>query len=209
MARDVYIVRHGNTFDKGDTVTRVGARTDLPLSMSGRIQAETLAKHFVDADIRFASAAAGPLTRTLETAKTILAAQPAAPTLEVAEFLREIDYGPDENKAEPLVVDRIGQAALDAWEKHAVAPPGWIVDPERLKRDWVNYFQRLASSDTADPALVVTSNGIARFALLAARETSDMKDGVADDLKLKTGAYGIFHITDDGGLILRRWNIRP
>ncbi|MBR9836035.1 MAG: histidine phosphatase family protein, partial [Alphaproteobacteria bacterium] len=30
MARPVYIVRHGNTFDKGDTVTRVGARTDLP-----------------------------------------------------------------------------------------------------------------------------------------------------------------------------------
>uniref|UniRef100_UPI0035133E8D histidine phosphatase family protein n=1 Tax=Henriciella pelagia TaxID=1977912 RepID=UPI0035133E8D len=173
MARDVYIVRHGNTFDKGDTVTRVGARTDLPLSMSGRLQAEALAKHFADTDIRFASAAAGPLKRTLETARTILAAQSAAPSLDVAEFLREIDYGPDENRPEPEVVDRIGQAALDAWEKDAVAPPGWIVDPERLKRDWISYFQRLAGSDTADPALVVTSNGVARFALLAARETSD------------------------------------
>jgi broad specificity phosphatase PhoE len=209
MARDIYIVRHGNTFDKGDTVTRVGARTDLPLSMSGRLQAEALAKHFADTDIRFASAAAGPLKRTLETARTILAAQSAAPSLDVAEFLREIDYGPDENRPEPEVVDRIGQAALDAWEEHAVAPPGWIVDPEQLKRDWLSYFQHLAVSDTAGPALVVTSNGVARFALLAARETSDTKEGVADDLKLKTGAYGIFHITDDGGLILHSWNIRP
>ncbi|HAY06935.1 MAG TPA: histidine phosphatase family protein, partial [Hyphomonas sp.] len=27
MAR-LFVVRHGNTFDKGDTVTRVGGRTD-------------------------------------------------------------------------------------------------------------------------------------------------------------------------------------
>ena len=39
---DIYIVRHGNTFDKGDVVTRVGARTDLPLSRSGFAQAEAL-----------------------------------------------------------------------------------------------------------------------------------------------------------------------
>ncbi|HAO37083.1 MAG TPA: histidine phosphatase family protein, partial [Hyphomonas sp.] len=38
MAR-LIIVRHGNTFDKGDTVTRVGGRTDLPLSASGLAQA--------------------------------------------------------------------------------------------------------------------------------------------------------------------------
>ena len=36
MAR-VIICRHGNTFDKGDLVRRVGARTDLALSKSGII----------------------------------------------------------------------------------------------------------------------------------------------------------------------------
>ena len=46
MVRKVYIVRHGNTFDKGDVVTRVGARTDLPLSSSGQTQAEQLAAYF-------------------------------------------------------------------------------------------------------------------------------------------------------------------
>ena len=44
---DIYIVRHGNTFDKGDVVTRVGARTDLGLSSSGQTQAEALAIHFM------------------------------------------------------------------------------------------------------------------------------------------------------------------
>ncbi|MFZ4686424.1 MAG: histidine phosphatase family protein [Hyphomonadaceae bacterium] len=39
MQTRIFIVRHGNTFDKGDVVTRVGGRTDLPLSTSGSAQA--------------------------------------------------------------------------------------------------------------------------------------------------------------------------
>ncbi|MEL6754250.1 MAG: histidine phosphatase family protein, partial [Pseudomonadota bacterium] len=42
----LYIVRHGNTFDTGDTVLRVGGRTDLPLSTSGEMQATALGIHF-------------------------------------------------------------------------------------------------------------------------------------------------------------------
>ena len=45
MAR-VIICRHGNTFDKGDLVRRVGARTDLALSKSGIKQANFLAEQF-------------------------------------------------------------------------------------------------------------------------------------------------------------------
>jgi len=44
----IVICRHGNTFDKGEIVTRVGARTDLPLSTSGRTQAKILAKELSD-----------------------------------------------------------------------------------------------------------------------------------------------------------------
>ena len=36
------IVRHGNTFETGETPRRVGLRTDLPLSSSGRKQANAL-----------------------------------------------------------------------------------------------------------------------------------------------------------------------
>ena len=41
------IARHGNTFDKGDIPTRVGARTDLPLVEKGRAQAKALVAHGV------------------------------------------------------------------------------------------------------------------------------------------------------------------
>ena len=29
------VVRHGNTFNKGDTILRVGSKTDLPLTATG------------------------------------------------------------------------------------------------------------------------------------------------------------------------------
>ncbi|MEO1406790.1 MAG: histidine phosphatase family protein, partial [Pseudomonadota bacterium] len=72
---DIYIVRHGNTFDKGDIVTRVGARTDLPLSSSGEAQADRLATHFRDiAPNGFTAAYCSELQRTRQTAETILQA---------------------------------------------------------------------------------------------------------------------------------------
>ena len=90
MTATLYIVRHGNTFDKGDTVTRVGGRTDLPLSVSGLKQAAALADHFEKHGLSFATASTSPLKRTRVTAETILASQSAAPDLKTRLFLRDL-----------------------------------------------------------------------------------------------------------------------
>lgn len=199
MASRVFIVRHGNTFDAGDVVTRVGGRTDLPLSVSGRAQAEALAAHFVDSGVQFASARTSPLKRTRATAEAIMSAQPDACELEPVLFLREIDYGPDENRPEEEVVARIGAEALAAWEREGVAPPGWRVDVDALIGNWQQLFAKLAGQD--GDHLVVTSNGIARFALKAV-------GAEGEDLKLKTGAYGVVELDGEAGRVAR-WNVRP
>lgn len=207
MARTLYIVRHGNTFDKGDTVTRVGARTDLALSTSGEAQAAALGAHFAEKGIAFAQAIAGPLKRTRQTADAILSAQANPPELEIGNFLREIDYGPDENQPEDAVIARIGQDALDAWERDAVPPPGWRFDPAAIEGQWQSLFVKLAKSAGDGPVLIVTSNGIARFALTAAGLKPDSRQH--ENLKLKTGAYGVFRLDEAGDLSLSDWNIRP
>ena len=197
MTARLIIVRHGNTFDKGDVVTRVGGRTDLPLSVSGRAQAEALARHF--AATTFATARSGPLKRTRETANAILGAQANPPELLTDLFLREIDYGPDENRPEEEVVARIGKAALEAWERDFVPPPGWRVDPAALVGNWQETFHELR--DQPGNHLIVTSNGIARFALTAAAATGH-------DGKLGTGAWGV--ITLEGEAVsVESWNQRP
>lgn len=197
MTTRLFIVRHGNTFDKGDVVTRVGGRTDLPLSVSGRAQAEALGRHF--ASTPFASARSGPLKRTRETARAILAAHADAPDLTTDLFLREIDYGPDENRPEEDVIARIGKSALDAWERDGIAPPGWRLDPDALIGNWQETFAELR--DAPGNHLIVTSNGIARFALAAANEKRS-------DAKLSTAAWGVIDLKGEQARVVA-WNVRP
>jgi broad specificity phosphatase PhoE len=197
MTSRLIIVRHGNTFDKGDVVTRVGGRTDLPLSVSGRAQAEGLARHF--ASYAFATARSGPLKRTRETAAAILAAQANPPELTTDLFLREIDYGPDENRPEDEVIVRIGKPALEAWERDFIPPPGWRVDPAALIGNWQETFAELR--DQPGDHLIVTSNGIARFALTAA-------GAHGHEGKLATAAWGVITLEGEEARVTE-WNLRP
>lgn len=203
MSARLYIVRHGNTFDKGDTVLRVGGRTDLDLSASGRVQAAELGAHFSNAGIGFEKVLAGPLKRTVQTAEAISAAVFAPEEIEIVEGLREVDYGPDEGQPEDLVLARIGQAALEAWEENAVVPEGWQVDPAAL----IDIWRAILASAQArgGNTLAVTSNGIARFALQAIG--LDGEANAQTPLKLRTGAYGVIALAEAPALI--EWDVRP
>ncbi|MEQ9506054.1 MAG: histidine phosphatase family protein [Hyphomonas sp.] len=197
----LFVVRHGNTFDAGEVVTRVGGRTDLPLSLSGRKQADALAAHF--AETAFTAALASPLERTRATARAILGKRTDAPALLIRSFLREIDYGPDENQPEAAVVARLGEAALRAWDETAAPPPGWLVDPEAIRAGWAGLLAEAAALPEDANILVVTSNGTARF-------LPDVVDEVPAglDRKLKTGAWGEVSLAG-GRAVLTDWNRRP
>jgi probable phosphoglycerate mutase len=197
----LYVVRHGNTFDAGDVVTRVGGRTDLPLSASGRTQAAALAAHFEG--IRFAAALASPLERTRATARAILSRRTDSPALLIRSFLREIDYGPDENQPEEAVIARLGAAALKAWDEDGTPPEGWIVDPAAIRSGWSALLQEIAGLPADANVLVVTSNGTARF-------LPDVVDEAPAglDRKLKTGAWGEV-LLDGKSSLIKDWNRRP
>jgi len=200
------VVRHGNTFEVGDPPRRIGARTDLPLTATGQEQARALGRHFAERGWQFSRAFVSPLLRTRQTAEAILAAQPGD-TLEPepADFLREIDHGPDENCTEDAVLARIGRSALDAWDSHAVPPPGWIVEAEARVAAWRDV---LATADAAGPVLLVTSNGAGRFALMATPQLQRAALNLPS-LKLPTGGYGVLGRDDSGELGIRAWGVRP
>ncbi len=97
------------------------------------------------------------------------------------------------------VLARIGKPALDAWEQDSIPPPGWRVDPDALIGNWQETFHELR--DQPGDHLIVTSNGIARFALTAA-------GAKWLDPKLKTGAWGVFELKGQDVSVLA-WNVRP
>lgn len=213
----IAIVRHGNTFSPGDTVLRTGARTDLPLSPSGLAQAQALgpalARHLSGHRVGFVYS--GPLQRTLATADALRGhfTGPALPV--VAEFLREIDHGPDEGQPEEAVFARLGHEALTLWETHSVMPAEWSPRPEAFITLWQRFLAALARPEPEfapefapggepDAAVIVTSNGLARFALQALAFDTPTPPG-----KLRTGAFGIID-TDDGRTArLITWDERP
>lgn len=194
----VWIVRHGNTFDTNDTVRRVGGRTDIGLSQSGMEQARKLGAHF--SEFMFASAQCGPLKRTCQTAEILLSSVRNPPRLKITEFLREIDYGPDENVPEVDVINRLGREALVNWEKNLIPPEGWKVDRQELTQRWIDLIAELSS--ITGHHLVVTSNGVARFALQGI-------NAKVDSAKLPTGGFGCIELRHGKVTNVPYWGIRP
>lgn len=195
--RRLFIIRHGNTFASSAEARRVGARTDIPLVDSGRAQADRLGEWFAQQALPIDRLFSSPLKRARETADRIAAATGHARDGSL-DWLGEIDHGPDEGRPEAEVLARIGAPALADWDERGIAPDGWIVDADRRIAAWRAFF----AEGGAGIDLLVTSNGAARFALLAA--------GIPlGTLKLRTGAFGELAVDATGGVTLVRWDERP
>jgi probable phosphoglycerate mutase len=208
MSTGLIIIRHGNTFDPGQTPYRVGARTDLPLSSSGREQAIALGKYLKRANLRPKAVFSGELRRTWETANLALGEAELSRPVERLGIFNEVDYGPDEGSTEEELVARIGAEALELWNSSAVVPPGWIFDPRAAVENWRSFAARLEAEHPGGTALVFTSNGIARF---APHLTGDFgKFSREFDIKMSTGAISLFekNSAEEHWRVIY-WNRRP
>jgi 2,3-bisphosphoglycerate-dependent phosphoglycerate mutase len=206
MTTTLIIARHGNTFGPNDTPTRVGAHTDLPLVEKGFEQARAIGRYLNDnrliPDVVYTS----KLQRTIQTAEAAIKASTISNPIFGLDIFNEIDYGPDENKPEADVIARIGANAIAAWDKDAIVPDGWVVDPDEITQNWIAFADQICAHNDNETVLVVTSNGIARF---APHITEDF-DGFCKnhDIKLSTGAFGIL-VHEDDAWHVKDWNIKP
>lgn len=198
------IARHGNTFDKDDTLLRVGKKTNLSLSTSGKIQAQRLGNYLQDKYPTIDSVYCSNLLRTQQTAQLALENIKNKPQIEIRDFLDEIDYGPDEGKPEAQVVARIGEPALQQWEEKAIAPQGWIVSPQQIIDDWKSFANSLTKKYTQPKTiLVVTSNGTARFSPHITEKFEEFLQ--QNKIKMATGAISQFSFKDNVWQI-QYWN---
>lgn len=203
---NLLIARHGNTFDKGDEILRVGLRTDLPLSSSGKTQAERLGayltKHYPKIDTVYCS----DLIRTQETAQIALQQYHSPLTIERLSLLNEIDYGEDDGQPETTVIKRLGQQAIDDWETNAILPTGWLFDKPKRIQEITQFAEALTQNESIKTVLLITSNGIARFFRTLLNETNPITSSVS--LKLGTGCLSSLRY-DNGLWSCDYWNLRP
>ena len=107
MTTRLIIARHGNTFTKDQTPTRVGGRTDLPLVESER--GRNIGKYLKLKDMLPDVVFAAPLKRTMETARLAVAEMGLPLEVQAEDCFREVDYGPDETSPRKRL--------LPEWEK--------------------------------------------------------------------------------------------
>ena len=206
MTTRLIIARHGNTFSPGEVPTRVGRRTDLPLAPSGEAQARRIGEFLrlcrMAPDVVFAA----PLKRSLDTARLALEALGQDLPVITDERFNEIDYGPDENQPESVVIARIGERALRDWDEQGRVPPGWRADPHAIIQAWLAFGDTCHENFRNRTVLVVTSNGVARFAphLTGDFEAFRARNGI----KIATGALCILRLQETDWII-DQWNVRP
>lgn len=207
MSTRLIVARHGNTFGPEDVVRRVGI-TDLPLVDSGlqqgyRLGAYLKINHLIP-DVIFTST----LKRTIQTAEQAQKAMQTRLEFQKLSIFNEIDYGPDENQPEENVLARLGRDALIAWEKKAKVPSGWQVEPQEIIQHWHDFSAQLLREHVGKTILVVTSNGIARFAPYLTGDFSRFCE--AYTIKLSTGALGVFeYSTSLLAWSCLQWNVKP
>ena len=120
----------------------------------------------------------------------------------------EIDYGPDEGKPEDEVVARIGQKALEEWEREAIVPDGWLVSVEGIVDAWKSFANEIEDKYKNKNVMVVSSNGIIRF---APHLTGDFKKFTEDfNIKVGTGSVCILEKSEeDKNWKVVEWGVKP
>lgn len=199
------LARHGNTFNKGDICTWVGARTDLALTNTGEEQANALADMMEKQYFPLGGILTGPLLRTKRGAEII--AEKASNVFAIDERLTEIDYGLWENKSSDEIKKQHADL-LDAWETQGTWPEdmNWAPSEDKLKRNISLFLKEQHKILTGAKALnrvAVTSNGILRFVY---QQLTGNAPG--PDAKVKTGNYCVLEPTQDGWMIIE-WNKTP
>lgn len=207
MTTTLLVARHGNTFGPNDIVRRLGL-TDVPLVESGLEQGRKLGnylkKNNLIPDVIFAS----NLQRTVQTAEQAQRMMNTALPIKKLDIFNEINYGPDENQPEDKVIARVGVEALKNWDIHGIAPNGWTVDPKEIIQHWQDFANDIKKEYSGKIILVVTSNGIARFAPYLTGNFEKFSETHA--IKISTGALCVFENDSTAALWnCLGWNIKP
>ncbi|MDR3140526.1 MAG: histidine phosphatase family protein [Tannerellaceae bacterium] len=211
MRTKIIIARHGNTFRPGETPTRVGAGTDLPLveAEKGKSIGLYLKEHGLIPHKLYSS----PLKRCLETAGLAIKAMNIKTDISILNGFTEIDYGVDENKTEEEVMLRLGNGniengriIIDEWNKKAIVPDGWKANPRQIIKIWEDFAEK--EVPPRQTVLLVTSNGVIRFAPCLTGNFERFSQ--EHDLKVATGGLCIFEKEDrEPFWTCTAWNIKP
>lgn len=209
---ELFLLRHGNTFEKTDTPVYIGQNTDFNLTQTGLEQAANFAKYisslYSHDDLAKFNLFHGKLKRHTQTVEILKKHFSPAQVIKTS-ALNELAYG----KWERLTTEQITQkwqAEYSAWEKNSTWPAGIFDKSEEYYLAALSEW--LLSIDK--PSIAVTSNGILRliYKLIQPNSISieKVKTGNFVKLKLPANFENRENLTQDLTKIeIIDWNVNP
>ena len=193
---DLYLVRHGNTFDSGQKIVWVGSKENPPLTSHGRAQARSVATYFKTKEIIPQSVYSGPLLRATQFAYIIAEETKFSDQVQISHALNELDYGDWSGKSNEEIIAAHGERKFKDWDERGIWPDGcsWGSDQQTI----INETKKFISSLTSASVLAVTSNGRLRFFARLA--------GIERPEKVKTGHLCHLQLSADSIKVVS-WNI--
>ncbi len=211
MPINLYIARHGNTFESNQIPVMVGKKTDLKLTKKGREQAENLGAYFKDGQIEFDAIFSGELLRQKEFAQIVSRQINHTSSVVNSSALDEVDYGTWEGLEPSQIKD------IDSWSKKGIWPDAFNEKEEDKVEKILNFITTLRNQfEDGSNIFAVSSNGIIRqftkFSEVSNSETtwSRLSEASAiEKLKVATGNYckieiQAFNLSID----LNNWNLK-
>lgn len=205
----IILARHGNTFNPGDRVYRVGKRNDLPLTSQGIAQAEAFADALISKNIVPSEFYCSPLQRTQTFARTIITKMRLNNHPQIDERLNELDYGSWAGLTDEEIAAQYPDE-LKAWKAASVWPQN--SDWPESEADMINsvkcFVKDLVTKHKPDDIVfVVSSCGRLRYFLkLVDNAFEDMIK--SKGVSVKTGnACKISY--QSGKFKIELWNVNP
>ena len=207
----LFLLRHGNTFEKHETPVQVGARSDLPLTQQGREQARHFCSYLLGNQIIPRAIYAGGLKRQAETASILTAQMNAENSFHNEHALTELDYGHWEGLTSEAIAEKwpneyVSWTSQAEWPRHIFGGSQDAHVGEMMR--WINELRNCFNA--GDAVIGVTSNGIIRFfySLLADEWQRCIQQKQMEKLKVKTGHYCELLLYPNH-VEIKSWNSNP
>lgn len=204
------LLRHGNTFNPGETAVWVGKREDLPLVSQGKAQAQGVAGVFSEARVIPQAVYCSSLQRTREFAQILKHECKWRSAITEDARLDELDYGLWSGLSSEDIAARGWVIDLQQWNDRCVWPSEaqWEGSAELIRSEAEDFIQDLSQMYDDDATVVaVTSNGRMRYFL--SLDAESFKQAIRhEQVKVRTGHAAIFSVRG-GRVTLEGWNLSP
>lgn len=208
---NLYLYRHGNTFNPGETVVQVGLKSDLPLTAHGQQQAYLFVDFLNKNNIYPTQIYSGFLKRQTNSAKILHDSFSNSVLHKPSYALNEIDYGDWEGLTTEDIQHK-APIAFERWSTKAEWPLNTFNGSLAEHLDALSTFIHniYETHNDQENVIIISSNGIIRLFLYFSSMWEEItQNKLMQNYKVNTGHFCEVQLCSAQKINVLTWNNAP